>query len=158
MNEEKQESTVLVEQFLCALRFTCRNPEVKEESQPNNQSEEKKEGAEKTPSELPPVKQEQAEGSTVEQETSVKSESKEAATENAAGASQEADQPVLDEEEIKTIDPLSRCMFLAPLLPIKTTERFRTLSFKATTSTMVTTAFSPALSISFFISLTRSGA
>ena len=47
MNEEKQESTVLVEQFLCALRFTCRNPEVKEESQPNNQSEEKKEDAEK---------------------------------------------------------------------------------------------------------------
>lgn len=109
MNEEKQENTVLPEQFLCALRFTRRNPEVVEGSQPNIQSEDKKEDAEQAPSELPPVKQEKAEEADGAPETTVKSEPKEAAPESAAAASQEADQPVLGEEEIKTIDPLSRC-------------------------------------------------
>lgn len=144
MNEEKQESTALVEPFLCALHFTCRNPEPMEESQPNIEREDTMEDADNTPSELPSVKQEPSEANSAEQETSVKSESKEAATDNAAGAAQETDQPVLDEEEIKTIDPLSRCTLLACYLPIQTTARFRTLSCKATTSTTATTAFSPA--------------
>ena len=82
------------------------------------------EDADNTPSELPSVKQEPSEANSAEQESSVKSESKEAATDNAAGAAQETDQPVLDEEEIKTIDPLSRCTLLAFYLPSRRPQDF----------------------------------
>lgn len=143
MNEEKQESTVQPEQLLCSNRVTCRNHEAAAGDQQNIQCEDKNEDVEQTHAELPSVKQESAEGTTKEPETVSKTESKEMTTENSTPASQDVDQPILGEEDIKTIDPLSRCTLFCSHLIIKTIGRSLILFCRVTTSTMVITAFSP---------------